>query len=54
MYTGKAATALLRAIEERRLVSGTVLFWHTGGQIGLFDKSEGPMTTANHLAETHL
>ena len=40
MYTGKAAEALLRAIKERRLVSETVLFWHTGGQVGLFDDSQ--------------
>lgn len=45
MYTGKAAAALLRAIEERRLGSKTVLFWHTGGQIGLLaDRLEAPAT----------
>lgn len=37
MYTGKAAAALLRAVEDGRFRSETVLFWHTGGQIGLFE-----------------
>lgn len=40
MYTGKAAEWLVRAIEQHRLASETVLFWHTGGQIGLFADSE--------------
>jgi D-cysteine desulfhydrase len=37
MYTGKTAAALVRSIEERRLRSETVLFWHTGGEISLFE-----------------
>lgn len=34
-YTAKAMAALIARIRAREL-EGTVLFWHTGGQVGLF------------------
>ena len=36
-YTAKAMAALLAYIREGRLRdAGTIVFWHTGGQVGLF------------------
>jgi len=36
-YTAKALGAMIAYVRERKLTSGqTVLFWHTGGQVGLF------------------
>jgi len=35
-YTSKAMAGLFTRIRTRELTSGTVLFWHTGGQVGLF------------------
>jgi L-cysteate sulfo-lyase len=36
-YTAKALAALIAYVRERRFAeSETVLFWHTGGQVGLF------------------
>jgi len=36
-YTAKAAGALISSVRERRFAPDqTVLFWHTGGQVGLF------------------
>jgi 1-aminocyclopropane-1-carboxylate deaminase/D-cysteine desulfhydrase-like pyridoxal-dependent ACC family enzyme len=36
-YTAKAMAALIAYVRQQRLVEGqTVLFWHTGGQVGLF------------------
>jgi 1-aminocyclopropane-1-carboxylate deaminase/D-cysteine desulfhydrase-like pyridoxal-dependent ACC family enzyme len=36
-YTAKAAGALITYVREKRFASDeTVLFWHTGGQVGLF------------------
>jgi len=36
-YTAKAAAALISYVREQRFSSdSTVLFWHTGGQVGLF------------------
>lgn len=36
-YTAKALGALIAYVRERRFAAGqTVLFWHTGGQVGLF------------------
>lgn len=36
-YTAKAAGALISYVRERRFSADqTVLFWHTGGQVGLF------------------
>jgi 1-aminocyclopropane-1-carboxylate deaminase/D-cysteine desulfhydrase-like pyridoxal-dependent ACC family enzyme len=36
-YTGKAMAGLLAAVKSGELRTGqTVLFWHTGGQVGLF------------------
>jgi L-cysteate sulfo-lyase len=36
-YTAKAAGALISYVREKRFAAGeTVLFWHTGGQVGLF------------------
>lgn len=36
-YTAKAAAALIAYARDGRISSGeTVLFWHTGGQVGLF------------------
>jgi 1-aminocyclopropane-1-carboxylate deaminase/D-cysteine desulfhydrase-like pyridoxal-dependent ACC family enzyme len=36
-YTAKAAGALISYVREKRFASDqTVLFWHTGGQVGLF------------------
>jgi len=36
-YTAKAMAALISYVRQQKFVSGqTVLFWHTGGQVGLF------------------
>jgi 1-aminocyclopropane-1-carboxylate deaminase/D-cysteine desulfhydrase-like pyridoxal-dependent ACC family enzyme len=36
-YTAKAAAALIARVRDGRFASDeTVLFWHTGGQVGLF------------------
>jgi 1-aminocyclopropane-1-carboxylate deaminase/D-cysteine desulfhydrase-like pyridoxal-dependent ACC family enzyme len=36
-YTAKAMAALIAYVRQQRFVAGqTVLFWHTGGQVGLF------------------
>jgi 1-aminocyclopropane-1-carboxylate deaminase/D-cysteine desulfhydrase-like pyridoxal-dependent ACC family enzyme len=36
-YTAKALAALVAYVRDGRLGEGqTVLFWHTGGQVGLF------------------
>jgi 1-aminocyclopropane-1-carboxylate deaminase/D-cysteine desulfhydrase-like pyridoxal-dependent ACC family enzyme len=36
-YTAKAAGALISYVREKQFAAGeTVLFWHTGGQVGLF------------------
>lgn len=36
-YTAKALGAMIAYVRERKLTSDqTVLFWHTGGQVGLF------------------
>lgn len=36
-YTAKAMAGLIAFVRERRFAAGqTVLFWHTGGQVGLF------------------
>jgi D-cysteine desulfhydrase family pyridoxal phosphate-dependent enzyme len=36
-YTAKAMAGLIAYVRQARLVEGqTVLFWHTGGQVGLF------------------
>ena len=35
-YTGKAMAGLIARGRARELGTGTVLFWHTGGQVGLF------------------
>jgi L-cysteate sulfo-lyase len=35
-YTAKAMAALIARVRDRRVDRGTVLFWHTGGQVGLF------------------
>ena len=36
-YTGKAMAALIAGVRRQTFVAGqTVLFWHTGGQVGLF------------------
>lgn len=35
-YTSKAMAGLIARIRGRELTSGTILFWHTGGQVGLF------------------
>jgi 1-aminocyclopropane-1-carboxylate deaminase/D-cysteine desulfhydrase-like pyridoxal-dependent ACC family enzyme len=36
-YTAKAAGALISYVREKRFSTDeTVLFWHTGGQVGLF------------------
>ena len=35
-YTSKAMAGLIARIRRRELTTGTVLFWHTGGQVGLF------------------
>jgi 1-aminocyclopropane-1-carboxylate deaminase/D-cysteine desulfhydrase-like pyridoxal-dependent ACC family enzyme len=36
-YTAKAMAGLIAYVRQRRLEKGhTVLFWHTGGQVGLF------------------
>jgi prepilin-type processing-associated H-X9-DG protein len=41
VYTGKAMAGLVHAVKEGRL-SGTILFWHTGGAPALFaDGFEG-------------
>jgi 1-aminocyclopropane-1-carboxylate deaminase/D-cysteine desulfhydrase-like pyridoxal-dependent ACC family enzyme len=35
-YTAKAMAGLIARVRAKQLVDGTVLFWHTGGQVGLF------------------
>jgi L-cysteate sulfo-lyase len=36
-YTAKAMAGLIAYVRQRKLVEGqTVVFWHTGGQVGLF------------------
>lgn len=36
-YTAKAMAALIAYVRQQKFVAGqTVLFWHTGGQVGLF------------------
>jgi 1-aminocyclopropane-1-carboxylate deaminase/D-cysteine desulfhydrase-like pyridoxal-dependent ACC family enzyme len=36
-YTSKAMAGLIASVRQRQLVEGqTVVFWHTGGQVGLF------------------
>jgi 1-aminocyclopropane-1-carboxylate deaminase/D-cysteine desulfhydrase-like pyridoxal-dependent ACC family enzyme len=36
-YTAKAMAGLIAAVRQQRFVEGqTILFWHTGGQVGLF------------------
>jgi len=35
-YTSKAMAGLIARIRRREFMNGTVLFWHTGGQVGLF------------------
>lgn len=35
-YTAKAMAGLIARVRTRELDRGTVLFWHTGGQVGLF------------------
>ena len=36
-YTAKAMAALIAYLREQRLTAAqTVVFWHTGGQVGLF------------------
>lgn len=35
-YTSKAMAALIARVRSKELTSGTILFWHTGGQVGLF------------------
>jgi len=37
VYTGKAMAGLVAYVRQQRFTEGqTVLFWHTGGQVGLF------------------
>jgi len=36
-YTAKALAALVQYVRDGRIPGGaTVVFWHTGGQVGLF------------------
>jgi 1-aminocyclopropane-1-carboxylate deaminase/D-cysteine desulfhydrase-like pyridoxal-dependent ACC family enzyme len=35
-YTSKAMAGLIAKVRARGLGAGTILFWHTGGQVGLF------------------
>ncbi len=36
-YTAKAMAGLIAYVRQQRFVEGqTILFWHTGGQVGLF------------------
>ena len=35
-YTGKAMAGLIAKARAQEIVVGTTLFWHTGGQVGLF------------------
>jgi L-cysteate sulfo-lyase len=35
-YTSKAMAGLIARIRSKQLTGGTALFWHTGGQVGLF------------------
>ncbi len=35
-YTSKAMAGLIARVRAREFRSGTILFWHTGGQVGLF------------------
>ena len=37
VYTGKAMAGLIAYVRQQKLTEGqTVVFWHTGGQVGLF------------------
>src|SRR4051812_14095433 len=35
-YTAKAMAGLIARVRRKEFAGGTVLFWHTGGQVGLF------------------
>jgi len=35
-YTGKAMAGLIAKTRAQEIEAGTTLFWHTGGQVGLF------------------
>ena len=35
-YTGKAMAGLIGRVRAGEFETGTLIFWHTGGQIGLF------------------
>jgi L-cysteate sulfo-lyase len=36
-YTGKAMAGLISYVRQQRFTEGqTIVFWHTGGQVGLF------------------
>jgi 1-aminocyclopropane-1-carboxylate deaminase/D-cysteine desulfhydrase-like pyridoxal-dependent ACC family enzyme len=36
-YTAKAMAAVIAFMRTKRFrIAGTILFWHTGGQVGLF------------------
>ena len=35
-YTAKAMAGLMAKLRAAQLAEGTILFWHTGGQVGLF------------------
>lgn len=35
-YTAKAMAGLIGRVRDGKLAKGTTLFWHTGGQVGLF------------------
>jgi 1-aminocyclopropane-1-carboxylate deaminase/D-cysteine desulfhydrase-like pyridoxal-dependent ACC family enzyme len=35
-YTGKAMAGLIAKVRAGDIAAGTALFWHTGGQVGLF------------------
>jgi 1-aminocyclopropane-1-carboxylate deaminase/D-cysteine desulfhydrase-like pyridoxal-dependent ACC family enzyme len=35
-YTAKAMAGLIARVRSREFTAGTILFWHTGGQVGLF------------------
>jgi L-cysteate sulfo-lyase len=36
-YTAKAMAGLIASVRQQKFVAGqTILFWHTGGQVGLF------------------
>lgn len=36
VYTGKAMAALIARVRSGQVREGSVVFWHTGGQVGLF------------------